>query len=77
MNEIQFTAHLGGKDRNVEISAAAGSGGLWHLYIDRYWHGQFAFKNGGWHFSAQFPEKFTPDTVEMLLDKLREFHKGK
>lgn len=75
MNKIQFTAHLSGKDRNVEINDVAGSSGLWHLYIDGYYYGQFSIYQGDWVFRPQNPENFTPATVEMLLDKLREYHR--
>ena len=72
MNEIQFTAVLAGKPRDIVIMKVSGGNGVWHLMIDNYYYGKFAYTERGWEFHPQKPEKFTPETVEMLLEKMRE-----
>lgn len=71
MNKITFTAKYRGKRCSFEISPASGSNGTWHLYIDRYYYGQFAHR-GRWVFLPQDDEAFTKEQIAILEGQLEK-----
>lgn len=68
---IKFIAQYNGQMRKFEIGHTLGAAGVWHLYIDQYWYGQFIVYKGDWEFRPQNEGNFTPDQIEKMLDKLR------
>lgn len=76
MNDITFTAKYQGKRCNFEISPVSGGNGVWHLYIDKYYKGQFSFRKGRWVFLPQRDDYFTPEQVAILEDQLQKHWAG-
>ena len=71
LNVIKFIGLYNGEMRNFEIVQPLGAGGVWHLYIDQRWCGQFLVYRGDWDFRPHNDGKFTDDQIEKMLDKLR------
>lgn len=72
MNKLTFKSILAGKERTIVITEISGGSSL-YLMIDDYYFGQFSHTGNGWVFLPQNPSKFTAETVDMLLGKVREW----
>jgi len=71
---IIFQASYGDVDSTVEISFVSGGNGTVYLMIDRYFFGQFCFRQGKWALLLQDPEspELTLDDMQILCDILNE-----
>lgn len=55
VRKIKWIGTFGHEQKEVELSEVNGTGGLWHLYIDRRWQGQFGECNGEWMYHPHRP----------------------
>lgn len=46
MVDIELTMSLWGRERKVSVSDVSGTGGIYHLYIDEFLHGQIFRRKG-------------------------------
>lgn len=76
MKEITFNAVYRGKRSRFVISEVSGGGGAWHLLIDNYYFGSFAFIGDRWIFLPQNDDYFTPEQVAILEGQLTK-HQAK
>ena len=75
MADIIFEAFYGGKPKEINISQPLGSGnGVYHLYIDRFYQGQFIRTSSGWRYAPQRDDKseLTSDDIGIMIDLIQE-----
>lgn len=69
MNNINFTAFYRGKRRRFEIGPLNVNKSI-HLYIDKFYYGQFDHREGRWVFLPQNDDTFTPEQIAILEGQL-------
>lgn len=72
--EITFSAFYKGKRRCFEIDRIGGTGGMWFLFIDKFYYGSFSIYRCDWVFRPQHDHYFTPDQIDKLEHQLRKYH---
>jgi len=72
VEDIEFTASFGLEQKTVVLSPVRGAGGCWHLYVDKYFWGQFdQAPDGTWAAHLQRPPGWlTGADIEVLCDLL-------
>lgn len=73
MDRLTFTSLYKGQRRQFEISPVSGTGGMYHLYIDKLYFGIFQIRNDAWVFMPQKEGDFTPEQCKILVDRLTEY----
>ncbi|MDR6565449.1 hypothetical protein [Chitinophaga ginsengisegetis] len=67
MKKVCFDAVVGDRRFEVELSEVSGSVGIVHLYINRFWFGQFGKRAGEWVYLPQRPNELTIDDIQILI----------
>lgn len=73
MNNIHFTAEIGGSPQDVQIDNAFGAGGnTLHLLIDRRYRGIFLKRDTGWAWLPQNAAKYdlSPAHKALFIERI-------
>lgn len=75
MTEIDLTISLWGRERRVEVSAVFGACGIYHIYVDRFLHGQIFQRQGRFVIEYNVGCDLCGDDLQGLFDVLEDENK--
>lgn len=75
MTGIDLIISLWGRERRVEVSAVFGACGVYHIYIDRFLHGQIFRRKGTFVIEYNVGCDLPGDDLQGLFDVLGEGEK--
>ena len=60
-----------GQEQHVEVVEPGGTGGGFHVYVNRFFHGQIVRTIHGWKHYINSPA-LTADDIDAIMDKVNE-----
>lgn len=76
MGGVRYEASFGLQIKTVELSPVNGTGGSWHMYVNRFYWGSFEMRDGKWCFLPQRPEWWFSREDYAILEKQVETAAG-
>lgn len=75
---IEIKTEIWGKEVTVELSQVPHSGGVWHLYVNRFWWAKFVDYDTRWKCLPHRPHWwFTMADMRILEDMIEEVQPAK